>query len=78
MLNKKNNQREVIANLCHRQWSGWMEYLFKQSYELFGVIIIPRWAVKRWKRQINTPYEQLSKLEKDSDRKQADRFIKLL
>ena len=75
--------REKLAALCHRQWSGWMEYLFSksipykpgkvQNYE--GALIIPKWAVERWKRQMETDYSDLSEEEKESDRKEADRFL---
>ena len=34
-------------------------------------MIIPRWAVNRWKRQLRTDYKDLSESEKDSDRKEA-------
>ena len=78
--------KEQIAALCHEQWSGWMEYLFSkaidykpgevQAYE--DGVIIPKCAVDRWRKQLKTPYEQLSEEEKESDRKEADRFIQLL
>jgi hypothetical protein len=78
--------RERLADLCHEQWSGWMEYLFSkcpeykagniQAYD--GALIIPKWAVDRWQRQLDTPYDKLSKEEQDSDRKEADRFLSLL
>lgn len=69
--------REIVANLCHRQWSGWMKYLFSKG--TFNsedrTWIMPKWAVDRWTRQLETPYEELSEEEKDSDRAEADRFI---
>ena len=40
-------------------------------------MLIPHWAVDRWTRQLNTDYENLPEEEKDSDRKEADKFIKL-
>ena len=78
--------REQIAALCHEQWSGWMEYLFSKSIDYKpgevqaykDAVIIPKWAVDRWRKQLKTPYEQLSEEEKESDRKEADRFIQLL
>ena len=78
--------REELANLCHEQWIGWMKYLFGTCMEEFtnymlfettGRIIIPRWAAERWRRQINTDYTNLSEEEKESDRKEADKFINL-
>lgn len=71
--------REKIADLCHEQWSGWMEYLFKKSRQTpDGSVVIPKEFVDRWWRQMKTPYEKLSEEEKDSDRKEADKFIALL
>jgi hypothetical protein len=76
MENKEFKER--VANLCHEQWSGWMEYLFsKCAHKPKGDFIIPSNLVKRWKRQVDTPYEDLSEEEKDSDRKEADKFVKL-
>jgi hypothetical protein len=63
-----------------------MEYLFSksipykpgevQNYE--GALIIPKWAVDRWQRQMSTSYTDLSEEEKESDRQEADRFFALL
>jgi hypothetical protein len=71
--------RELFAELCHAQWSGWMRYLFSNSTENpDGSVTIPVWAVERWKRQIATPYTELSEAEKNSDRTEANKFIELL
>lgn len=67
-----NDLRERLAALCHEQWSGWMRYLFEHCS------LIPESFVIRWKRQMNTPYTELSEEEKESDRKEADRFLTLL
>ena len=41
--------REILADLCHRQWSGWMKYLFgKGTFNDDGTWTMPAWAVKRW------------------------------
>ena len=71
--------REELAALAHEQWSGWMKHLFSKciTNEYEGMII-PKWAVDRWIRQMNTNYNGLSEEEKDSDRFEADRVIKLL
>jgi hypothetical protein len=71
--------REKLADLCHRQWSGWMTYLYgKCSSNPDGTLTIPAWAVARWARQMSTKYEHLPEVEKESDREEADRFLALL
>jgi len=65
------------AALCHEQWAGWMEYLFLKSKQVDGCVIIPAWAVDRWRRQVATRYSDLSEDEKNSDRNEADRFLSL-
>lgn len=71
--------REKLAALAHEQWSGWMSYLFEKSTENpDGTVTIPAWAVDRWKRQVKTPYSELSELERESDRVEADRVIEIV
>lgn len=75
-----NELREQIADLCHEQWSGWMDYLFSKCVPLVGSggdLIIPSEFVERWKRQSETRYSKLSEQERDSDRKEADKFLGL-
>jgi len=72
--------RERLAALAHEQWSGWMRYLFNQcrpASDGTEFVEIPAWAVKRWTRQMNTPYAELSDDEKESDRKEATRMIEV-
>jgi len=74
-----NMVKEELAALCHKQWSGWIRYLFELStLSPQGNCIIPRSLYKRWYRQVNTNYRDLSEEEKDKDRRQADKFIQLL
>ena len=69
-------EREALADYAHDAWSRWMTHLFKKSTSnKDGTVTIPKWAVDRWKRQINTPYNELSKSEKDSDRDEADKML---
>ena len=78
--------REALADLAHEQWSGWMKYLFSKGYfrnmKLDGTMqcvwIMPSEFRERWERQMNTDYEQLPEEEKDSDRAEADRMIKVV
>jgi hypothetical protein len=68
--------RERFAALAHEQWSGWMKYLFEKSFpNNDGSFYIPKWAVDRWTRQMNTPYDNLSEKEKDLDRIEAEKIM---
>lgn len=70
--------REALAKLCHDQWSGWIKYMFsKGTLNEDGSWTMPKEFVDRWTRQMNTPYEELSESEQDSDRKEAARFSKV-
>jgi hypothetical protein len=73
--------REILADLCHEQWSGWMRYVFGKCEcwaPTIGPVQIPSWAVARWMRQMSTPYAELSESEQDSDRREADRFLAII
>ena len=71
--------REQLAGLEHEQWVGWMNYLFEKSIEREdGSVTIPAELVERWKRQINTPYANLSDSEKESDREIADKVLRII
>ena len=68
--------REALAELAHEQWSGWMRYMLsKGTYNDDGSWTMPTWAVFRWERQMNTPYAELNKVEQNSDRTEADKFL---
>ena len=77
--------KEELAKLAHEQWSGWMDYMFGKCIDYKadtieaedGALIIPKWAVDRWKRQEKTPYSELTPAEMDSDRTEADKFLKV-
>ena len=69
--------RERLAEICHKQWAGWMIYLIsKCTHTPANEMIIPEWAVERWKRQIATNYKDLTEDEKISDRIEADKFLR--
>lgn len=71
--------REALADLAHRQWSGWMEYLFAQCTPTEnGDVLMPAWAAERWRRQMATPYAALSEAEKDSVRAEVDALLALI
>lgn len=66
---------EAVADAQHEIWSHWMKYLFTCGHNVDGNFIIPKDKVERWKRQMNTPYNELTEKEKDSDRDQAKKVF---
>jgi len=75
---------EALADYAHDAWSGWMRYLFSKC---LGVLdhgadacetVIPEWATKRWRRQMNTPYKDLPEEEKESDRVEARKILSII
>jgi hypothetical protein len=70
--------REKLAKVQHEIWSHWMRYLFSVCEEANGNLIIPPDKVKRWKRQMITPYQFLTEEEKESDREQADKVLNII
>ena len=61
-----NDNKEKLASLEHEQWINWTRYMLDN--------LTPE-NIERWKKQIETPYEELSEKEKDSDRKWVDKII---
>ena len=62
--------REKFAELEHKQWSHWTKYLLLKRHDDKDR--------ERWLVQMNTEYNDLSEKEKNSDRKWADKVIKLI
>lgn len=70
---------EALADLEHARWSGWQEHLHSQCEKNpDGSLTIPAKLVEKWERQINTKYKELSEREKESDRKEARKTVKLI
>lgn len=71
--------REKLAAIEHERWADWQRYLHAKCVENEdGSLTIEEVDVSHWERQINTPYEDLSEEEKDSDREQVDRYWHLI
>lgn len=70
---------EKMADEVHQVWCNWMKYMFDQGHvNLEEKWIMPREKLLRWRRQMETPYLELSEAEKKSDRKLALRYIELV
>jgi len=71
--------REQLASVQHEIWSHWMKYLYSRWYKVGEERLdIPLEELKRWQRQMQTPYTDLTPKEKDSDREQADKVLNVL
>lgn len=74
-----NDLREALAAYAHEAWGKWMEYLFsKCERDIYGKVVIPDWAIKRWTRQMVTRYAELPDDEKKSDRAEADKMLAIV
>jgi hypothetical protein len=73
-----NNIEERLAAYAHNAWAGWMQYLYENSIQIDGVVVIPRGLALRWKRQMETDYFDLPETEKDSDRKEAKMILEII
>jgi len=63
-----DNLIEKLAALEHEQWAHWTRYMLDN--------LTPE-NIQRWRRQIETPYEDLSEKEKESDRVWARKVMEL-
>ena len=66
----KETIKEKLADLEHQQWSHWIKYLLVERHDDKDR--------ERWYCQARTDYNDLSEKEKNSDRKWADKVIKLI
>ncbi len=70
---------ELLADKEHAGWSRWMAYLFVRSkHQEDGSVLIPAELVEHWKRQVNTPYAELSEREKQSDRDEVAHILPII
>lgn len=81
MGSKKLKKRviEKLANNAHTSWSDWMEYLLNHGYQhKDGSVTIPAYCMRRWRKQMATPYKYLTEGEKESDRTEARRILDII
>lgn len=71
-----NGLVERLAALEHERWAHWQRYMHSKGQRAAdGSITLPADLVQRWERQIETPYDQLSDDERESDREQVRRYL---
>lgn len=73
---------EELSAIEHERWSGWMEYQAKHC-KLIGIPGLDTHRsgelfVDRWTRQANTNYEDLTEVEKESDRIEARKGLAVM
>ena len=70
---------EIGADLEHDRWAKWQRYLHLKCIKNDdGSLTIPVELVNRWERQIVTKYNDLSELEKLSDRNEVEKYIPII
>ncbi|MER6970896.1 hypothetical protein ABT304_07575 [Nocardioides sp. NPDC000445] len=70
---------EELAALEHERWAHWQRYLHARCTPgPEGSLIIPASDVRKWAKQMNTSYSDLSEAEKDSDREQVQRYLHVI
>lgn len=70
---------EQLAEAEHASWANWMSYLFsKCQLHHDGAVTIPAGLVRHWRRQVETPYADLSEAEKESDRDEVRKILPLI
>jgi hypothetical protein len=71
--------REQLAAYAHTAWSEYMAYFLGKCYpQSDGALLIPTDYVQAIERLIATPYADLSGVDKDADRHEADRILILV
>lgn len=71
--------KEELAAIEHLRWAGWQEYLHSVCISNDdGSLTIPASYVQRWRRQIATPYEELSHDEQQMDRIEVMKYLHLV
>ena len=77
--NNDDNLFEKLAGIEHQRWADWQKYVHnKGTKNEDGSLTISKELVDGWEKQINTPYEGLTKEEKDADREQVKRYWNLI
>ena len=80
------NLLEDLAELEHQQWAHWTKYMLNRLEQLeaeidgkapYDALLELAQQKQNWKRQIATPYSELTEKEKDSDRIWAAKSLEI-
>jgi len=75
----ESDLREQLAAMQHEIWAHWMCYQFSCCIEnADGSLTVPAEYVERWRRQMAITYSELPEPERESDREQADKILRIL
>lgn len=70
---------EKLSAIEHTRWAHWQQYLHsKCERRPDGALVISAALADRWEAQIDTPYSELSEVEKESDREQVRRYLPVI
>lgn len=70
---------EQLADAEHASWARWMAYLFtKCDAQPDGALLIPAGYVQALRRQIATPYADLTEQERQYDRDEVAHILPLI
>lgn len=65
-----------LATVEHERWAHWQRYMHDQCLKQDdGSLLIPPELVRRWEKQIMTPYAALTKTEQRSDQEQVLKYL---
>lgn len=75
-----NGLVEELSAVEHERWARWQRYVHSKCtpHGDDGSLTIPAELVRRWQRQIDTPYADLTEKEKESDREQVREYLPLI
>jgi len=74
MDDNMENLLEDLAELEHKQWAHWTKYMLNRLEQLERELMDQK---ENWRRQIATPYSELTEKEKDSDRSWASKSLEI-
>jgi len=78
MTNNNEWWLEKAAEIEHRIWAKWQRWVHDCCIPTEHGLTIPKFKVERWNRQINTPYSELSEIEKEYDRFHAIEYREII